>query len=294
VATELPCAASMQDSPLIDAHVHFWDPGILAYPWLRDVPAIAEPHTPSVMRAEAGPDMPRQLVFVQAECERARALDEVAWVEGLACEEPRIAAIVAFAPVNDGPRTRDALATLAARPLVRGVRHLVQDDPDPDLCRRPAFVEGVREVGRLGFCFELCVRQAQLAAALDLVRACPDTCFVLDHGGKPEIRSAGVDPWRAHIDALAARPNVVCKLSGLVTEAGPIGASLQALQPYVDHLVSAFAPDRLLFGSDWPVLKMASGYRPWLALARELLRALSPAAQSAVFSGTARRTYGLS
>ncbi len=282
------------NSPLVDAHVHFWDPGVLAYPWLRDVPRLAEPQTPSVMRAEAGPDMPRQLVFVQAECERARALDEVAWVEGLAGEERRIAAVVAFAPVNDGQRTRDVLATLAVRPLVRGVRHLVQDDPDPDLCRRPAFVEGVREVGRLGLCFELCVRQAQLAATLDLVRACPDTRFVLDHAGKPEIRSARLDPWRADIDALAAQPNVVCKLSGLVTEAGPIGASVDALQPYVDHLVAAFAPDRLLFGSDWPVLKTASGYREWLALARELLRSLSPAAESAVFSGTARRTYGLS
>jgi L-fuconolactonase len=279
-------------SPHVDAHVHFWDPTVLAYPWLDAVPAIAGPHGPAQLFDEAGPDGPTQMVFVQAECERARALDEVAWVERLAHIDPRIAAIVAFVPMDEGERTRDALTALAARPLARGVRHLIQDDPDPDLCRRPAFVEGVREVGRRGLCFDLCVRQAQLAAALDLVRACPETRFVLDHAGKPEIRGSLLDPWRSNIEGLASCPNVVCKLSGLVTEAGP-GAGREALQPYVDHVVAAFGPDRLLFGSDWPVLKGVSSYRGWMALARELLQSLSPAGYGAVFSANARRTYGL-
>jgi L-fuconolactonase len=283
----------VQHSPLVDAHVHFWDPAVLAYPWLAAVPSIAGQHGPAQLFDEAGPEAPRQVVFVQAECERGRALDEAAWVEGLAQADPRIAGIVAFVPVDEGERTRAALTAFAARPLARGVRHLIQDDPDPELCRRPAFVEGVREVGRRGLCFDLCVRQAQLAAALDLVRACPETRFVLDHAGKPEIRSASLDPWRAHIERLASCPNVVCKLSGLVTEAGP-GAAREALQPYVDHVIAAFGPDRLLFGSDWPVLKGASSYRQWLALARELLHTLSPAAQGAVFSANACRTYGLS
>jgi L-fuconolactonase len=283
------------DSPCVDAHVHFWDPGVLSYPWLGSVPSIAGPQTPAQLRAEAGPDVPAQMVFVQAECERARALDEVAWVEGLARAEPRITAIVAFACMNDGEETREAIAALAARPLVRGVRHLLQDDPDPDLCRRQPFVEGVREVGRQGLCFEICARESQLAGAIDLVRGCPGTRFVLDHGGKPEIRSGRIDPWRAHVEALAALPNVVCKLSGLVTEAGTVGPRIDALQPYVDHLVAAFGPDRLIFGSDWPVLSATPGftYRACLALAHELLRSLSRDAKDAVFSANARRTYGL-
>jgi L-fuconolactonase len=285
----------VDDSPCVDAHVHFWDPSVLSYPWLRSVPSIAGPHTPALLCAEAGPDVPTHMVFVQAECERARALDEVAWVEGLARAEPRIAAIVAFACMNDGARAREALAALAARPLVRGVRHLLQDDPDPDLCRRPAFVEGVREVGRQGLCFEICARESQLAGALYLVQACPGTRFVLDHGGKPEIRSGRLDPWRAHVEALAALPNVACKLSGLVTEAGALGGRIEALQPYVDHLVAAFGPDRLIFGSDWPVLSATPGctYRGWLALAHDLLRSLSHGARDAVFSANARRIYGL-
>jgi L-fuconolactonase len=279
----------------VDAHVHFWDRGILSYPWLRNVPSIAGPHTPALFCAEAGAEVPAHMVFVQAECDRSRALDEVAWVEGLARAEPRIAAIVAFACMNDGERTREAIATLAGRPLVRGVRHLLQDDPDPDLCRRPAFIEGVREVGRQGLCFEVCARESQLAGAIDLVRACPETRFVLDHGGKPEIRSGRLDPWRARVEALAALPNVVCKLSGLVTEAGGLGTRIEVLQPYVDHLVATFGPDRLIFGSDWPVLHTASGctYRTWFALAHELLRSLSRGPRDAVFSANARRTYGL-
>jgi L-fuconolactonase len=284
----------VQDSTHVDAHVHFWDPGVLAYPWLRAVPSIAGPHTPLVLRDEAGANHPAQMVFVQAECERAQAIDEVGWVDSLSRSEPRIAAIVAFAPMDQGERTRDSLAALSARRLVRGIRHPVQDDPDPDLCRRPAFVEGVREVGRRDLCFELCVRQAQLPAVLDLVRACPDTLFVLDHAGKPEIASGRLDPWRGQIDALSAHANVVCKVSGLVTEAGARGATVETLQPYVQHLVAAFGPDRLLFGSDWPVLKaIGFGYRAWLALARELLSSLSPVARDAVFSGTARRVYRL-
>jgi L-fuconolactonase len=282
-------------SPCIDAHVHFWDPGVLSYPWLRSVPSIAGPHTPAMLDAEADPDVPACMVFVQAECERSSALDEVTWVEGLARAEPRIAAIVAFASMNDGERTREAIAALAARPLVRGVRHLLQDDPDPDLCRRPAFVEGVREVGRQGLCFEICAREPQLSGALDLVRACPDTRFVLDHGGKPEIRSGRLDPWRAHVEALAALPNVVCKLSGLVTEAGALGTRTEAIQPYVAHLIATFGPGRLIFGSDWPVLNATPGctYRAWLALAHDLLRSLSREAKDAVFFANARRTYGL-
>jgi L-fuconolactonase len=193
-----------------------------------------------------------------------------------------------------GKETRGALAALSAHSLVRGVRHAVQDDPDPDLCRRPPFVEGVREVGRRGLLFELCVRQAQIDAARDLVRQCPDTLFVLDHGGKPEIRNGRLDPWRGSIDALAAHENVVCKLSGLVTEAGARGATVETLQPYVEHLLAAFGPGRLLFGSDWPVLKACgSGYRAWLALAREILSSLSPEARDAVFSGNMQRVYQL-
>ena len=279
--------------PFVDAHVHFWDPALLAYSWLAGQGAIGGPHLPANLRAEAGDQMPRQIVFMQAECDRARSLDEVSWVERLATTEDRIAAIVAFAPMDQGARTGQALDRLRGRALVRGVRHLIQDDADPDLCRRPAYVAGVRSVGERGLSFDLCLRHGQLPAAVELVRACPETRFVLDHAGKPDIRAARLDPWRAHIEELAYLPNVVCKLSGLVTEAAEDTRSLDDLSPYVDHLLASFGPKRLLFGSDWPVVNLASSYAGWLANARTLVERLAPSDLQAIFHDNARHTYRL-
>jgi len=283
----------LADTPYIDAHVHFWDPARLSYSWLSECPSIAGAHSPADLVAEAGGQRPHQVVFVQAECDRSRFLDEVSWVEALSEAEPSIAAIVAFAPMDRGAATAAALDRLGARPLVRGIRHLVQDDPDPDLCRRPEFVAGVREVGKRGLCFDLCLREKDLPAAVDLVRSCEGTPFVLDHAGKPGIAGHRLDPWRAHVEALAAFPNAVCKLSGLVTEASAATWTLEDLRPYVHHLLSCFGPARLLFGSDWPVVKLASSYARWLSTARILLEGVCLRDRQAIFFDNARRTYGL-
>ncbi len=279
--------------PYVDAHVHFWDPAVLSYPWLAEYPAIAPEHGPRRLRAELGDALPEALVFVQAECDRAQFAEEVDWVMGLARAEPRIGAIVAFAPMDQGERTETILADLGRRSLVRGIRHPIQDDPDPDLCRRPAFTAGVRKTGQKGWVFEICVRARQLAAALDLVKACPDTRFVLDHAGKPDIGGGGLDPWRDHIGALAAEPNVTCKLSGLVTEGRRTSSMHDDLRPYVDHVLGTFGPERVLFGSDWPVLKLASSARVWLDTAHALVEHLAPDARRAIFSDNARRIYAL-
>lgn len=279
--------------PFTDAHVHFWEPRRLPYPWLDAVPAIAGAHTPGELRAEAGVDQPEKIVCVQAECARDRWADEVAWVGELAAAEPRLAAIVAHAPIDAGARTTAALATLARVPLVRGARHLIQDEPDPGFCTRAAFVAGVRQLGAAGLTFDLCCRAAQLPAVAQLVRACPDTTFILDHAGKPDLRSGHLAAWRDHIAQLAALPNVACKFSGLLTEADPAADGAAVLGPVAAHLLATFGPGRLLFGSDWPVLKLATTYGRWLALARELWSALPAADQTAIFATNAARLYRL-
>jgi L-fuconolactonase len=279
--------------PFVDAHVHFWDPALLRYPWLSGQAAIAAAHRPAELRAELGARMPGHIVFVQAECDRDRSLDEVTWVERLALDEPRIAGVVAFAPMDAGPETARALDRLAGKSLVRGVRHLIQDAADPRLCSRPAFIAGVRSAGERDLSFDLCVRPGDLPAVAELVGACPGTRFVLDHAGKPDIRGGRLDPWRADVERLAALPHVACKLSGLVTEADPATWTPDDLRPYVDHLLVCFGPQRLLFGSDWPVVKLASGYGKWLASARALLEPLAPADLQAVFVDNARRIYRL-
>jgi L-fuconolactonase len=278
---------------LVDAHVHFWDRARLPYPWLAEAPAIGAPHTPAELAAEAGARHPSAMVFVESGAHPERGHDEVRWVDELADREPRIAAIVAQVAVDRGAETDAALAALGAHARVRGVRHSIQDHPEPDFCLRPAFVDGVRRVGARGWTFDLCVKPPQLPACLALARACPETTFVLDHAGKPEIRRGRLDPWRADVDELARLPNVVCKLSGLVTEADPTGWTPAGLRPYVDHLLATFGPERLLFGGDWPVVKLAASYGRWLDAALELLAPLPPAARASVLSENARRIYRL-
>ncbi len=141
--------------------------------------------------------------------------------------------------------------------------------------------------------FDLCGRHPQLPACIALVRACPGTMFVLDHAGKPDIRRGVLEPWRAHIAELARLPNVVCKLSGLVTEADPATWTSDALRPYVEHLLSCFGAERLLFGSDWPVVNLAASYCRWLETAVDLLTPLSAGERADVFSENARRIYRL-
>jgi L-fuconolactonase len=280
-------------SGFIDAHVHFWDPARLPYPWLAEVPAIAGRHTQAELVTEAAGELPEAIVFVESAVAPVHASDEVRWVEAMT-GVPRVAAIVAQVAVDRGAETEAALAALGAHSFVRGVRHIIQAHPEPDYAARPAFIAGVRRVGERGWTFDLCLAHTQLPASIDLVRACPETSFILDHAGKPDIRRGALDPWRAHIAALARLSNVVCKLSGLVTEADPATWTVAALRPYVEHLLSCFGPERLLFGSDWPVVNLAADYRRWLETALELLEPLPVAARAAVLSDNARRIYHLS
>jgi L-fuconolactonase len=275
----------------VDSHAHFWDTGRIGYPWLAAEPRISGRHGPEELRAEAGKEVPEAIVFVQAECDRASWLAEVEWVESLAAKELRIAAIVAHAPMDAGAATSAALDVLASRPLIRGIRHLIQGEPDPGFCLRPGFFAGVRQLGGRGLTFDICCTSGQLSAVLELVRGCPGTSFILDHAGKPRIGRRELDPWRGDIARIAAEPNVVCKLSGLATEAGPGAWHVDDLRPYVSHLLATFGPGRLLFGSDWPVVKLASGYAPWLEGARKLVSHLDHGSIRAIFSDNARRTY---
>ena len=270
-------------APVTDSHVHFWDPGRLPYPWLAGEPMIAARHTPETLAIEAGAALPARIVFVQAECARDRWLDEVLWVESLALAEPRIAGIVAHAPMDAGLETSGILAELKRHPLVRGVRHLIQGEADRQFCTRAVFIAGVQELGHHGLTFDLCCRHHQLPGVIELVRRCPQTSFILDHAGKPAISRRELDPWRGEISALADLPNVVCKFSGLVTD----------LRPYAEHLLATFGPSRLLFGSDWPVVKLATSYAGWLDAAQALLSSLSPGERTAIFNDNAGRVYRL-
>jgi L-fuconolactonase len=271
----------------IDAHVHFWDPALMPYSWLHEVPTIGQRHGPETLHVEAGENLPEKIVFV--EC-GAPWLEEVKWIEALAQHERRIAAIVANITLNAGDKTTAAIAELQEHPLVRSVRHNFEHQA-LDYCLQPEFMAGIHQLHAAGLSCDLCCKHPQLPSVIELVRRCPDVNFILDHAGKPGIRAGLLDPWREHIHALAALPNVVCKFSGLVTEADHRTWTAAQLQPYVTHLLATFGPSRLLFGGDWPVAKLASGYVRWLTTARAFVAHLSASDQLAIFQKNAARVY---
>lgn len=248
--------------PFVDTHVHFWHPDVLQYDWLASTPDINRPFLPATLAEVAGDDL-QKIVFVQADCRPEQGLREVAWVTGLARSEPRIQAIVAFAPLELGAACRDYLQALAEYPLVKGVRRLIQSEA-AGFATRPDFVAGVQLLAEFGYSFDICVVHPQLADVLQLVAQCPQVSFVLDHIGKPGIKDRLLEPWREQTKALAAFPNVWCKISGLVTEADWQSWTREDLKPYIDHMIEVFGIDRVMYGSDWPVSTLATSYTGWL------------------------------
>ncbi|HEV3114901.1 MAG TPA: amidohydrolase family protein [Candidatus Binataceae bacterium] len=275
--------------PIIDAHVHLWDPARLRYPWLASVPALAHRHTlDDFAAATAGLPITRR-VFVQCDCDPVQARDEVTWVAAMA----GIDAIVAYAPLELGERSESELQWLAGQPKVRGVRRILQGESAVDFCLQPSFVAGVRALARHGFTFDLCIRHDQLGAAAELVRRCPDVTFVLDHLGKPAIKDRMFDPWCVQLAQLAKLPNVVAKLSGLTTEADAAAWIPADLRPYVEHALACFGWERLLFGGDWPVVKLAGGYSRWVAALATLIVPATQVQHRALLHDNAARIYRL-
>jgi L-fuconolactonase len=231
------------------------------------------------------------VVFVQGDCRDEEALDEVHWVQALAAEQPLIRGIVAYAPLHLGKAAENHLRSLAGEPLVVGVRRLLQGRP-ADTIVAPELITGIRMLPDWDLTFDLCVTHDQLPQVRALVRACPDTRFVLDHLGKPAVAASALDPWRADVANLAALPNVVCKLSGLATEAAP-GQGADDAHPYLAHALDTFGPGRCMIGSDWPVATTATTVTRWFDVVLEVLAELTPADRAAVLEGTAAATYGL-
>jgi L-fuconolactonase len=285
---------------IVDAHVHFWDPSVLHYPWLEgtslDRAFLPEDYAAAVGERESGAPIAK-LVFVECNCRPEEARREVEFVERLAREEgeprePCVAGIVAFADVADAEQLDGTLDALSCSHQVKGIRHNIQGHP-AGFSVQPAFVKGVRAVGRRGLTFDLCVTHDQLSEVRDLVRQCPDTRFVLDHCGKPAIRDRCPERWRADIARLAAHENVCCKLSGLLTEAAPARWREEDLIPYAGWVVECFGSERVMYGSDWPVLTLAGSYRDWYRFTDRFTAAWTAEERSRFYADNAVRVYGL-
>jgi L-fuconolactonase len=234
---------------------------------------------------------PAGLVFVQADCRADQSVAEVEWVHELARSGTHVLALVAHAPLEDGIGCEPELERLVGTaPLVSGVRRLLQDEP-PGFVTDRSLVAGTQLLARHGLTMDLCVRQHQLDEVVDLVDSCPDVLFVLDHLGKPRVTPEDFAPWADALTRLAERPNVRCKLSGLMSEAPARRRTTRALRPWLEHALTAFGPHRCMFGSDWPVLTGVAGYRQWCDTVLDTLAGLSEEERGWVLSGTATATY---
>jgi L-fuconolactonase len=251
---------------IVDSHRHFW-----RYE-AREIEA-------------AGVDA---VVSVQAR----QTLGETGWLLELAAENDFIAGVVGRVPLTS-PTVGETLARLAGNPRLRGVRHVLQGEADPGFAERADFNHGIEALRRFGLAYDILIREHQLPMAVALVDRHPDQVFVVDHVAKPRIRDGILSPWRERMRGLGRRPNVFCKLSGMVTEADPRAWTRTSLEPYASAVLEAFGPSRVMFGSDWPVCLAGGGYSQWLATVRELCGALSAAERGMVLGGTARRAYKL-
>ena len=280
--------------PIIDSHVHLWDPTRFRMPWLDGNERIGKPFGLAEFREHSAGIEVDGIVYLQVEVTPPYALLEAKWVADLPPAGPPVLGIVPWAPLEDGDRARSFLdAMVAIDPRIKGIRRLYQTEPDLDFCIRPDFIRGVQILTEYGLSFDLGVFHQHLKNSITLVRACPEVSFVLDHIGKPDIKGKMQEPWRSEIRALASLPNVVCKVSGMVTEADPETWTTEDLRPYIEHVLEAFGEDRVMFGGDWPVVLMGSSYRRWVESLDQITVGLSDGAKRKLWNENARRIYRL-
>jgi len=284
----------MPNSPIVDAHVHLWDPRRFRMSWLDGNPILDTRYDLVEYNAHTEGVTVASMVYLQVEVEPPYALLEARWAAERARLDPRLAGIVPWAPLEYGERARVFITALVdIGPVIKGVRRLIQSEADPLFCLRPDFVRGVQLLPDYGLSFDLCINHRQLDSTIALVRQCPDTDFILDHCGKPNIREHMLDPWREQLRELAAFPNVMCKVSGLVTEADHQRWTPDDLAPYLMHVLEVFGEDRVVFGGDWPVVLQAATYRRWVETLDTLTADLSEQARRKLWALNARRFYRL-
>jgi L-fuconolactonase len=277
----------------IDAHHHVWDLTVRDQPWItgQAMAPIGRSFGLDEVAVEAAAAGVTATVVVQTVAD----VGETEELLDMAQAAPLVAGVVGYVELA-APDVGEQLDRLRDRPSgawLVGIRSLVQDEPDLGWLARPAVLTGLREVARRDLVYDLLIRPHQLDAACRAVREVPEGRYVLDHLAKPVIASGAWDPWASGLAALAACGNVSAKLSGLVTEASWETWTAGDLRPYVDHALAAFGPDRLLFGSDWPVCTLAAPYGRVVTSTEELLAGLSPTERAAVMGGTAAAVYRL-
>jgi len=276
------------NSEVIDAHHHLWRYSFAEYSWIGDnMSALQRDFLPADLTVElkkAGVD---GAVTVQAR----QTLEETRWLLELARSCEAIRGVVGWAPLA-APDFEASVSALATDPKLVGLRHIVQAEPEGFL-DGPGFNRGIQAMQQIGFVYDVLIVERQLAEAIRFVDRHPQQSFVLDHIAKPKIATAEIEPWRTRIRELSKRSNVCCKLSGMVTEDSWSSWSIESLRPYLDTVVEAFGPGRLMVGSDWPVCLVATSYPRWWQTLHNYFADFSDDERAKIFGATTTRIYDL-
>jgi L-fuconolactonase len=280
---------------LIDAHLHVWDLKRLSYPWLAGVPRINRTYLLEDYDIARAGQTVDAMIFVQCECEPTQHVEELRWVQSLADADPRLQGIVPWAPLETGDAVAAELAEMARDPRVKGVRRIIQFEDDPDFCLNPNFIRGVQLLGQHGLHFEITIAPHHFPRVMKVVGACPETRFILDHIGNPDIAAgpSALEPWRTCLREFAASGPHPCKFSNLVCNANLANWTVEDLRPFSEVVIDTFTPDRLIWGSDWPHALRASAYDRWLETAEALTAHLSAADRRKIFHDNAATFYRL-
>jgi predicted TIM-barrel fold metal-dependent hydrolase len=273
--------------PITDTHLHLVYLDRFSYPWLGDVPALNRDFTQETYRPQAEAVGITQSIHMEVDVAEADQMRETDFVTSLGGSV--VAAISSCRPESkDFPAQ---LEKLAANPKVKGLRRILHTSPD-ELSQAPIFTENLKRLAAHRLTFDICVQARQLPLALRIARACPDVQFILDHCGVPLVKDRAIDPWRANIKALAAEPNVACKVSGIVAYADA-NWTADDLRPFVEHVIESFGWDCVVWGSDWPVCTLTADLGRWVAATRTIIAGESESNQAKLLNGNARRIYRL-
>lgn len=273
----------------IDAHQHFWVYDAREYAWIGDgMEALRRDFLPDDLAPELAACGVDGTIAVQAR----QSLEETRFLLRLARESEVVRAVVGWVDLRD-PAVGETLGELARDPHLVGVRHVVQDEPEDDFVLRADFQRGIAALGRTELVYDILTYPRQLAPSIRLVDAFPDQAFVLDHLSKPFIARRELEPWASELRELAKRPNVACKLSGMVTEADWSAWRRDDFRPYLDVALAAFGPDRILFGSDWPVCLLSAPYADVHGIVADWAAELAEGERERLFGGNAVRIYRL-
>ncbi len=270
---------------IIDTHLHLIYPDKFSYPWLEDAPAINRPWHVEDYLAEAEPLGIEAALHMEVDVAEADIVPESRLMANV---HPKVVGMIAAARPEweDFPRQLEELAAIKG---IRGLRRVLHVVPD-DISQTPVFAENLRRLSAPGLSFDLCLRHDQLPLGIALADKAPEVQFILDHCGVPDVAGAALDPWRAYISELARRPNVAGKISGIVAYANPTW-EVGDLKPFFEHMISSFGWDRVVWGSDHPVVTMNGNLTAWVNATMELLEGASDAEKAKLLHANAERIY---